>query len=1144
MNPWEMDWSGNAQVPSAQPQEPGSPLQPLIDLAHKQAAEAMAAPSPHAATPAPTLATGATAQEPHTVPPWQMQWGAQGGSDVSRESPAQPASGNGGIFRNLAAGAVEGVTGAAGFLADAGRALAEQDSGYSMFRDTDAVRPPLGQPQHFLNEQVGKIGFNPEDVPADTTAERLTRAAGAGATSALIPGGGGLFAKLGAGALTGMGGEAAAEVAPEALKPAARVIGGAATGAAGAVTRSLPAAARAAAGAADRAMGPLTQGGRDAVVGERLARSATDPAAVRKSLDKPTELVPGSKPTTFQQTGDMGLGALERETQTKNPEQFQQRRAEQNTARRESLGKLQPTGNAANLASYVKDRLRWLDQQTEQDVADATRVAQERAQRLGGDRTPEDYGATLREPLQDARDAAKARERALWTAIDPNGDLTVNAGPVRLEANSVLAGIARSAKQPTGDEMHILQAASEYGTAIPFSELGALRTSVNDAMRAELRSAGQSQVYGRLSRMRSAVERSINAAVERQAESDPQGLQQGLASWEDRLRRDAGEWRSGASVSRDTVANESGRAGDVSAIPGGQVPPRGRPGVPSGGAGVQSAPTFDEAAAQRLRVASQATRERADTFDRGPVGQTLAKAGRQDQYKLSDASVGLKVFQPGPRGAESVAAYRRAVGDDQALANLQDYAASSLRRAASAADGTLDPRRVDAWLNRHADAMRAFPDLQERFRDARAASEALGEASDSRRALLSTAQSGALGKLAGLDNPEDVTRTVGAIFGAKDGATQMRELARTVGRNPDAREGLRKAVADHIGQRLISNTEAGTSGEAAIKSDQFQTFVRKNRPVLTEVFSPEEVGSLEAIAADLQRSNRSLNAVKIPGQSNTAQDVLARKSGPPSVLRTIVSDVTTAGAAAVGAAVSGFSGAAVGVVGAKTIAALRDAGIKRTDDLLREAMLNPALAKTLMSKVPANPGPSFHNILATRVRNALARGAAAGAAGAAVGNGDGTRGKPMRVTEPAHLKMDGAGSAKLQFVPPNTYDEQEIAKQGAAVRSKGVNPDGSVPGHKPTLDPATAGENWTTISASEDGNSLVFVVPKNPKFDAYIAAHKEQIDNEELPHPYLEDLKKTHRQYGVYETEQAAADAMRAAFMQRAAPKLGLRARR
>lgn len=127
---------------------------------------------------------------------------------------------------------------------------------------------------------------------------------------------------------------------------------------------------------------------------------------------------------------------------------------------------------------------------------------------------------------------------------------------------------------------------------------------------------------------------------------------------------------------------------------------------------------------------------------------------------------------------------------------------------------------------------------------------------------------------------------------------------------------------------------------------------------------------------------------------------------------------------------------------------------------------------------------------------------------------------------PVMAKGNTVLTAGPAFQPPNTYDQDEIAKQGRAVQSKGVNPDGSVPGYVPTLDPSKAGDKWTSIGVSEGGLNLTYVVPSNPAFDKFIREHKKQIENDEIPHPYGEKLKQDRKFYGVFETDEAAAAKM------------------
>jgi hypothetical protein len=96
---------------------------------------------------------------------------------------------------------------------------------------------------------------------------------------------------------------------------------------------------------AAKLVAPMTRGGKERMAAQTLRDAATDPRAAAEALSNPSELVPGSKPATFQQAGDMGLGALERRYATQDPVAFNQRRADQNSARLDSLCTIQPEGN-------------------------------------------------------------------------------------------------------------------------------------------------------------------------------------------------------------------------------------------------------------------------------------------------------------------------------------------------------------------------------------------------------------------------------------------------------------------------------------------------------------------------------------------------------------------------------------------------------------------------------------------------------------------------------------------------------------------------------------------------------------------------------------------------------------------------------
>jgi len=208
-----------------------------------------------------------------------------------------------------------------------------------------------------------------------------------------------------------------------------------------------------------------------------------------------------------------------------------------------------------------------------------------------------------------------------------------------------------------------------------------------------------------------------------------------------------------------------------------------------------------------------------------------------------------------------------------------------------------------------------------------------------------------LAKVMGHDS-SDVVRQIGSIFNSRDAVAKMQELVTGANGNPAAKAGLRRAIVEHIRSQFLSNAEAGTTGASTLKSDAFQTFMRTKTDVLAQVFEPEEIGALRAVASDLQRANRTINATKLAGGSNTAQDT-ARRADAGSIMNKIA--IEAAAATAGHAATQSVGGGVLGWLGARTVSALRDAGISHVDDLVKEAMLNPELARALLQKVP---GPS------------------------------------------------------------------------------------------------------------------------------------------------------------------------------------------
>ena len=1296
--------------------------------------------------------------------------------------PSQPQQGSGAAL-NATAGVNEGLYGVLGAPVDLMRgAMNLGIRGVNAATGSDLGTIPsdsFGGSQSIAG-MMGAVhpALDPSNTQAVTTGEKVARGFGQGvgytvapeaAVGALARGGqlagpaaemaGNAFGRgnsvstaatnAAVGGASGAGASAAMEAAPDQYKPLAGLVGGLGAGLGAAATAGLPALARGGAGMARDYAAPMSPAGRERIAADRMYQGATDPQAARQALDAGNlDILSGSKPTTFQATGDMGLGAMERTSATKRPDLFQQRRADQNAARVDAVTGLEKAGAPEQVASAVRGRLKQIDDASQGIVDKATNAARASADNIGQGMAPEAAGDSLRGALEVSRKQAKDAERALWDAVDPNGSLALSATSSKQQATRIAKEIPKAARPPEGEEAAVLGVFANADNVVPFREMTAAQSRLKEAMRAERTTNGESQAYRRMAQMNAAIEKDLTNGVASEAGREASAVQAGQVQSADTIagRLHAGDIKAGTAVftpsgrrvetefkvvdgdslthsgqpnfpaglqprdrsraaselqvnrmandlqperlgasssasdgapivgpdgvvesgngrvqaitranqqggqsakayrqylesqgfktdgmknpvlvrvrktpmddaerarftqeanasstlgmsAGEQAATDAGRlsdnmlslyrggdltaaqnrdfakaflrsvpeagqeasfvtadgklsldgaqrmrnavlhaayedaplvaalaetgdedirvfgralsdiAGDVARVKAGikagrvdasadisgplveagklvqdarrrgvriadaiaqqdafsQTSPEalevlksaygddllgrlsreqfdatmkvalsdaekqttdarlfgepasiseilqgasgrygrgtqattqprpvgdtrpgflqsglgdGRPGASpagaahsagSGGARIldrpELAPNFDKSALGRLRAAREATSNRVGTFDNKALGPIRRRPSMASPYDMSSATVAGRVFSPGSGGFESVQTFRKAVGDPNALKALEGYAVDRLRKAAMRPDGTLDPAKVTGWRKAHADALRAFPDLDRRFADAAAASDTLTRVSAGRKQALYAAQEGILGRLVGLDNPDDVKRTIGGIFSAQDSAKRMQTVTRAIGANKEARQGLRKAIADYMTERFVGNTEAATSGIGTMKSDNYQNFVRRNGMALSQAgFTSDELKVMQNVADDLQRANRSLAAVKIPGQSNTAQDIMAARKGDAA--RTILNRIVSGGAGGGGFMIGGPITVIAGFVGSEVVTAMRAAGLQTVDDIIADALLNPARARVLLATPAAKNQPQTLHMLA------------------------------------------------------------------------------------------------------------------------------------------------------------------------------------
>lgn len=781
---------------------------------------------------------------------------------------------------------------------------------------------------------------------------------------------------IGAGA--GASGAAAEELAPDKWKPEANLAGqllGGGTMAAG--TALLSKAAGVAAPILGDMIGPIAKGQQMRAAGTAIRNAATDKGMTAANIESGAEpTVPGSQPTIGMASNDPGLMQLERTTAQKNPGAYQDRTAQNNVARVEAMQGLAPeNANPQAAKDFFKSQYDATDAATAQAEAAAKAEAQAKLDLVNGVGTPEQYGAAVRNQLLAQKNAEKASASNLWQAVDPDGKATVDITPVKTASYQLRSAMPSVAKPMGGEEKAIFDAVDGLPQVTPFSDLQALDSRIGSEIRTVRGTpGGDLQSLRRLQILKDGIRDTMAGFVENQGGHDAAAVQAGAMAPADtifsRLQSLSSESPSGATASAREVgagpASGAPDAGETSLRTGTATPAYGEA-VPAGGvaggatrtSGIpQAAPTADQGLAQRYGAAKAATLSLKQKFSQGPIGSVLQPGPRGAPFSVMDSAVGDRLFTPGPKGGQTIAAYQKAGGD---LSKLQDYITWNLRNSA-VKSGSIDSAAYDRWATKYKTALDALPsDVKAPFQDAATAQKTVDTAEATRVSTMRDLQDS---ELKAWLKDQDPKAAVGQTIGDPGKFGQLVARAKTAP-SSDILDSLKRNTIDY----MLGKTQGGVLGvgtdEGLLKGDALRKFVDGNRQSLAKLFTPEQMNVLDNVVSDIQRQNQVASSSKLPFGSNTTQDTHAMGGDESTVFDHIAKEI-------VGATIGGLTGGPAGAIGGgimgKIAGRLGTKGAAKIQDLITQAVLDPKFGVVLLNKVgAAKPSPFIMNTLRARL---------------------------------------------------------------------------------------------------------------------------------------------------------------------------------
>ena len=984
--------------------------------------------------------------------------------DTSAPTPSSPSSEGTlpGVVQNFAGSLNNVIDTTLGAPVDLARtAINLGIGGYNKLTNSDAAPIPddsFGGRQS-IAKALGHVGItDPDTIKPHGVVEQLAHAAGEGAGYMVAPemligalgklgvvgpklaevlgtlfgkseGVGNMTKNAVVGAVGGAGGQAAEDVAPDPLKPIAQMAGAVLTGGAADLGLSLTGStAKGLANYAEPAIAGVIPNGlsktnpltrlknyvQTNIAAKKAAAAATNPELAAASIgdvDR-TEYPAGFQMTGFQASGDKGIGSLsaavEKDAAKGGQDAFGKMRDDQNAVNSGVLGSYGQYGDPAAVAANVRSQLSDLDQMT-QAASDHALGAHTQAQdALGGTRPAADIGTQYQSALEDIGNLEKQRTSDLFETADPTGSATVVSAPLKKAVGSTYGNLGPAAAMSLSSvEKQLAGGINGYGSTIPLSELGSLRTQINDAMRAANNfTSPNTAAAGRLGQLRTAVENAIDDSVTHIAAQEQQAVSRGAMQPEDtmaaRLAAERDQFlaqqravNTGGGPSQ-SAGNDAGiNAPPVSGASGTEGQANVGPRNPAGGAGVSenTAALMDAPTAARLRTAVSEFKAMKNRL--GPTAAIVARPGATMPYEMQPGVVPSKIWGSGGKGADQVRsaisgatagtegmlpanAAKAQAARQNAVEAIQRAAASSL-----AAKGPLTPKSLAAWRADHQDALaeleKAAPGTTAKYDTVSAATDHLAAVNSIRKDALADFQKSALGRFIGISDPASVTTTVGNMLGNDDSVEMFRHLAQSVANDPDAKLGLQKALADVVTKAATSTREAGTSGINQINAASFKKFLAKNGPALRQVFGDEQMADYEKVANALTVMGRTVN---VPGSSYTTQGInAARHYGieKPTVAQSLFRYIGEVG---LGGTIGYFSGnpilGAAASVGAELFQAARMAGLNGADQILHAALLDPPMLRALLMRASKKPTTGSSITFANRMARLAAMQGAGG----------------------------------------------------------------------------------------------------------------------------------------------------------------------
>ena len=546
------------------------------------------------------------------------------------------------------------------------------------------------------------------------------------------------------------------------------------------------------------------------------------------------------------------------------------------------------------------------------------------------------------------------------------------------EEESRLYGIMNGVKGVKGVK------SDSWSDTEPFSVIKNMITSVHNAqMKLRTDDDYQSmQAFNRLKEVKSSLYDSLDNAVKNIGDYEAQKVKNGLMPQENTIYNLLSKDKEDILANQERISSrgdsqgiapgyEQGTTNVLSGGGGTEIPSSGEFSGSTGSKGLPenaSQPVkYDQQAQDQYKAARAHTLEQKNLFTKGPVGEILKPGPSGQRYLMADGSVNPSIFNRTPKSPGAIKQYMMALKasgfpEEKTALDLQDAAVNQMRHPSRGIvndEGTINPDKLQRFIDQHASAIDAVPGLRDKLANAKQAQQTYFDSvqrqAQSKKEFEDSQAARMIGK-----HPVDAMKDVFSGTDRNEIKQRIQALKNDIGDNSEANKSLKRNMTDFILEKVMGKSIDDVASINTKNPKAFRDFLTNNKQALSLVYSPEEMSSLKAVALDSYRKAVVGKTSLISGQSNSAADLHAMMSENGSTHpHEIINDHALN--FLIGSSAHAHPVAAGATIGAKFLNKIRNAflenDIKDEKTLKTVAALHPEIAR-LFVQISDNYNPT------------------------------------------------------------------------------------------------------------------------------------------------------------------------------------------